>query len=333
MKRQGVWKFYAVIFLAAASCAALAAYGRGADAAGGPQETERVGTDGGAAANPDARSASRASAAEQDSSAFAPEAPENSPLYWGNPSGAREDVRFDTNYLLSRRQYALSYNARALVPNWVMWHLCASDLGGAGRRNDFRPDPDLPDGWYAVKKSDYQFPQYGFDRGHLCPSADRSDSEENNSATFLMTNMIPQAPDCNRAVWKQLEDYGRQLAEDGYELYIAAGPAGRGGTGKAGYFEEIAVPARNSDGGRAIAVPAYCWKIILVLAEGSRDFERVRAGTPVIAVWIPNSQGAAGPWRQYLTTVDYIEEMTGLNFFSTLPDEIEDALESRRYDG
>ena len=80
-----------------------------------------------------------------------------------------------------------------------------------------------------MKPSDYV--KSGFDKGHLCPSADRSSTDENNSATFLLTNMIPQAPNNNRITWEHLEKYCRDLVKQGNELYFICGGIGQGGTG------------------------------------------------------------------------------------------------------
>ena len=256
--------------------------------------------------------------------------PENSPLYFGNPSGAESNEDFGTNYLMEKPQFTLSYNNETLNPNWVAWHLCAEDLGNADRSDTFRPDTELPSSWYAVRKNDYKFTYYGFDRGHICPSADRTANTEDNSATFLMTNMVPQAPDNNRIVWVALEKYERELVLQGKEAYIFAGPLGVGGTGDKGYFEEIAVSTKD---GRelSITVPAYTWKIILILDKGEDDINRVDENSEIIAVCVPNQKGCGknGSWQQYVCTVDYIEENTGYDFFATLPDNIEEVLEAR----
>jgi len=95
----------------------------------------------------------------------------------------------------------------------VSWHLGPADLGSAARQDDFRADTDLPSGWYQVKPSDYT--GYGFDRGHNCPSADRTATLDDNSATFLMSNMMPQAPQNNQQTWGNLEDYYRKLVGQG----------------------------------------------------------------------------------------------------------------------
>lgn len=270
---------------------------------------------------------------------------ENDPMFFGNPSGAilfnEQNIPLETSedaksIIFVKPQFTLSYNAQKLIPNWVMWHLSKDDFGGAERGDDFRPDDSLPSSWYAVKKADYQYKKYGFDRGHVCPSADRTKTQTDNSNTFYMTNMIPQAPDCNRVLWKDLESYERRLAEQGHELYIAAGPYGTGGQSSTGEWNSIVLTSKNNNGAaREIEVPAYCWKVILVLEEGSNDFSRVTKDTPVIAVYMPNRQGIAiindkkVGWNEYLTTVDFIEEKTKYDFFANLPDDIEDAIESK----
>lgn len=272
-----------------------------------------------------------------------PYAAENSALYFGNPSHAEHDESCRTNYLIEKKQYASSYNDNTHEANWTAWHLCKADMGDAGRGNKFRADESLPHGWYRVVQNDYQFVLYGFDRGHLCPSADRTASVEDNNETFRMTNMVPQAPDNNRIVWKALEEYERLLAGQGNELYIIAGPAGRGGTGSRGFFESIKIPQRDDTGkpvpgtdgmpvysNMGIEVPAYTWKIIMVLPDGEDDIDRVTEDTRLLAVCIPNTQGCGknGSWQQYETNVDSIEKMTGYDFFECLPDNIETYLEA-----
>lgn len=257
---------------------------------------------------------------------------ENSPLFWGNPSDSIADTAASKNYLMEKPQFTICYNSETLNPNWVAWHLAASDLGEADRADTFRPDTELPAGWYAVRKNDYKFTYYGFDRGHICPSADRTANTEDNSMTFLMTNMVPQAPDNNRIVWVALEKFEREQVLSGKEAYIFAGPYGKGGSGDKGYFEEI--PITLKDGRElSIVVPSHTWKIILFMPEGENDFERAtRSGqVEILAVNVPNEKGCGknGSWEQYVCSIDYIEEITGYDFFELLPDDIEEELESR----
>lgn len=228
-----------------------------------------------------------------------------SQLKFGNPSRAdRSDLN---NYLLDKPQYALSYNCSAGIPNWVAWELTPAWLGEVDRSNDFRPDPDLPPGCPVVTPTDYR--RSGYDRGHMAPSADRTKSPADNSATFLMTNMIPQHPANNREVWRELEEHARDLVDQGKKLYIIAGVAGSQGTLN-----------------RKVRVPQYTWKAILVL-----DSPTITEQTETVAVLIPNTEAVSETnWQDYTVSIDRIENQTGLDLFSDLPTPLQKVLESRK---
>ena len=265
---------------------------------------------------------------------------ENHPLFFGNPSDAIGDVNVPKNYLMEKPQFIISYNNEKLIPNWVGWHLGSEDLGEAERSDKFVPDVTLPESWYQVRKEDYQFNMYGFDRGHVCPSADKTATSADNEATFLMTNMIPQSPNCNRIVWMHLESYERELVDQGNELYIFAGPYGVGGTGSRGYFEEIVINKKDGDVYK-ISVPAYSWKVILILSESDDDVNAISDDTEVIAVSVPNTQDCKfikdteekADWHDYICSINDIEQMTGYDFFELLEDNLEETLESKIYSG
>ncbi|WP_262922893.1 DNA/RNA non-specific endonuclease [Hymenobacter cellulosilyticus] len=150
-------------------------------------------------------------------------------LALGNPSGATSNPASPTNYLLLKPQFAIGYNANRGIPTWVSWHLNRAWMGSAPRQDDFRPDPALPREFYAVTPRSYS--GSGFDKGHNCPSADRTTDLDDNSATFLMTNMIPQAPNNNQRTWSSLEEWGRTQVNRGQEIYVIMGSYGKGGTG------------------------------------------------------------------------------------------------------
>ena len=150
--------------------------------------------------------------------------------------------------------------------------------------------------------------------------------------TFLMTNMIPQSPDCNRIVWKDLESYERELVMQGNELYIFAGGYGTGGIGNRGYFEKIIInPKNDNDENKkyTLNVPEFCWKIILVLSNGNDDLNRIDENTKIICVSMPNQMGIqkTGSWEQFECSVNYIEEITHFDFFELLDDDLEEFLE------
>lgn len=157
----------------------------------------------------------------------------------------------------------------------------------------------------------------------MCPSEDRDGSSTDNAATFLMSNIIPQAPNNNQITWNAFEAYCRTLMNQGNELYIVSGGYGSGGTGSLG-----GVTQTIANG--AITVPARVWKAVVVLPVGSNDLSRVSSSTRVIAIDVPNTQTASSqPWSAYRTSVDAIEAQTGLDLFSLIPSEIQSSLESQ----
>ena len=192
-------------------------------------------------------------------------------------------------------------------------------LGTADRQDDFRPDPALPESWYHVTASSYR--GSGFDRGHNTPSADRTKTAEDNSATFLMTNMIPQAPENNQQTWANLEDYTRELVADGMEVYVIMGNYGKGGTGSNGSASTI-------DNGN-VTVPTRIWKVLVVLPEGDNDLQRISGSSRVIAVDTPNNNTVNADWGTYRTSVDVLEQATGYDLLSALSTQLQQALESK----
>lgn len=251
---------------------------------------------------------------------LAPTTTESRHLLLGNPSGATTNLLTPNNYLITRPQYALSYNRDKGIPNWVSWQLNASWLGTLPRPDQFEPDPDLPDGWYRVTSNDYT--RSGFDRGHMVPAADRNRTPDDSRSVFLMTNIVPQAPDNNQGPWNDLEIYCRQLVEQGYELYIVAGPVGAGGVGREG--------GRRAIANERVVVPEFVWKVIVVLNRPGAGIESINESTRVIAVLMPNRQGIkTTSWKRYRQSVDTIEGFIGYDLLSNIPQPLQETLEAR----
>lgn len=241
-------------------------------------------------------------------------------LAMGNPSGASSNSYYNWNYKVTKPEYTMSYHRDRGTPNWVSWHLNKAWLGSAPRTSSFYSDGSLPSGWYRVTSSDYT--NSGFDRGHNCPSADRTLTSSENKNTFYMSNVIPQAPEVNQRAWASLENYCRDLVQyQGKELYVIMGSYGTGGTGRYGYKSKIA--------NNKVTVPNRVWKVILVMPEGTNDLSRVTSSTRVIAVDMPNTSSVSSNWASYRTTVDYIEQVRGYNLFSQLPSYVQSAIESK----
>jgi len=241
----------------------------------------------------------------------------------GNPSNASNNLSNADNYLIDHKYYIESYNRDKAEPNWVSWHLSSKDLGTTDRLDNFRPDETLPDGWYEADNTSYK--RSGFDKGHNCPSGDRTSSPDANSATFLMDNIIPQAPNNNQHTWEHLESYCRNKVKRGNEVYIIMGAYGSGGTGRNGFATAI-------DKGR-INVPAHIWKVVVIIPEGDDDLGRIDENTQVIAIDTPNDNNISNNWMNYTCSVKSIEDSTGYNLLSALPRQIQDVLETKKFAG
>jgi endonuclease G len=239
--------------------------------------------------------------------ALTPEEAKKIYLAPGNPSNAATEP---DNFLLTSSAYALSYNSRKGIANWVAWRLAKNDMGDAERQNDFRPDTRLPAGFTSVDANDYS--SSGYERGHLCPSADRSSGPALNSETFLMTNIAPQVHGLNSGPWEKLERYSRSMSRRDANLYIIAGQYGAKG---------------KIDG--KITVPSNFWKVIVVMENGG-DILSADTATRVIAVDMPNDNGIeTRNWRDFTVTVRSIEEKTGYDLLSNLSRKLQDVLETR----
>jgi endonuclease G len=218
-------------------------------------------------------------------------------------------------FLSVKSDYVVSYNSVRKVPNWVSWELNTSYLGSITRQDDFRPDDTLPASLPQAQLTDYS--GSGFDRGHMCPSADRTLTVEDNSQTFYLTNMVPQAAHNNRGPWAQLETEARTIAQSGKELFVISG----------GVFS-------SSSGtiGTGVSVPDKTFKVIVVLDAVGQGAAEVTTSTRVIAVMMPNADSLitqSAPWRDFRVSVDAIEAATGDNFLSDVDPAVQAVIEAR----
>lgn len=262
--------------------------------------------------------------------------PETCRVLWegiGLPQNAREDD--DDRHIVCHTRYVLSHNSGTRTPDWVLEHLTKQQLGNNRRpKQSFRPDPNLPRDGRAVD-ADYRGSK--FDRGHQAPSGDFSASPDLMAESFFLSNIVPQVgKGFNQNIWKQLEDITRQLLDEGSgrpELYIITGPVYRSEDGRpititpktnaCGKQIVIEMPKREMICGKSlkcqegVAVPAALYKI--VYDPGMR-----RAN----AFIMPNINHNEAPGftkdpieyiRRFQTTVQVVEQQTGLEFFRGIP--------------
>lgn len=214
----------------------------------------------------------------------------------------------------------LVYSEKHEQAKWVA-HIIPPDVlrGNEGRSNDFRPDTLIKTGSaieedYFIKtpkpneagKFDYR--GFGFDRGHLAPSADFRWSQRALSESFLYSNMSPQRAEFNRDSWAKLEDMmrGYIYRNPKSQLYIITGGVLKDDLPK--------IPEAKHH----VTIPEQYYKIAV-------DLEKKRA----IAFLMPNKK-ADYPHESYAKSIDEIEQITGIDFFHKLDDELENALEAQK---
>lgn len=223
----------------------------------------------------------------------------------GNPDGAMNNATYRTKYLIQKRQYALSYNDDTHEANWVSWSYTSEDTGSQSRTDAWATEELLPSGYLKISTATFGT---GWDRGHMCPSADRTTDYTDNAMTFRMSNMIPQTSNNNQGLWANFETYTRALAAGGNEVLIITGP---------GAFT-----------GKTIAngmwIPGVVWKIAVVVPSASSTTpanQRLTTSARVIAIMTPNittAEGLSSDWKTYLTSVEEIEQFTGFSFFTAV---------------
>ena len=202
-----------------------------------------------------------------------------------------------SDYVVIRDGYELGFNADTHQPDWVAYRLTKEKLLNpkADRSNDFRPDAEIKE---SAQLADYR--RSGYDRGHMAPAADMKGSQREMSESFLLSNMSPQEPACNRGVWGRLEDKIREIAKNENSVYVVTGPI---------HDEERKLKVIGKS---EVWVPDFYFKVVLDETPPRK----------MIAFIIPNRGSEKELWK-FALTVDEVEEATNLDFFPGTPDEAE----------
>ena len=212
-----------------------------------------------------------------------------------SPKGTPEQI-------LKRTGYVASYNKTTLLPNWVAWHLTAERTEGSAKRSgvDFAEDTEVPE----PRATDWDYYNSGYDRGHMCPAADNKWSKKAMEESFLFTNMCPQNGNLNRGDWNAMEVACRKWAKKYGDLYIVCGPILYKGKHK-------------TIGKNKVVVPEAFFKVVLRTGDN-----------PQAIGFIYKNTSGNRPKDSYVNTVDEVERITGIDFFPSLPDDVEKNVEA-----
>ena len=201
-----------------------------------------------------------------------------------------------------RFAYTVSYNHDTRQPNWVAWSLTRAHASGKLKRGDFEDDMDMP----SPKGTKADYYNSGYDRGHLCPAGDNKWNQKAMDECFLMTNMCPQTHALNAGIWNSIEQQCRTWAKKYGKVYIVCGPI-------------FLNKQHRKLGKNKVVVPDAFFKVILRTGKN-----------PQAIGFICRNQGATGLQKKdFVNSVDEVERITGYDFFSKLPDNIEKKIEAK----
>ncbi len=219
--------------------------------------------------------------------------------------------------LIVRQGYSLAHNNIDLIADWVAFHLTTQYVNGTEKRpgsSAFKADPLLRKG-HRAERADYKGWAGVFDRGHQAANKDSvGRGIRVVRESFYLSNMTPQSAKLNRGAWSTLESKVRKIALKRGEVWVVTGPVFKDNDND-GLVEYLTI------GSDQVAVPTHYFKIVLSKKENQQDQYEA------LAFLIPN-QKLDGEFSDYLVSVDRIEELTGLDFFSNMPDDDEAVMET-----
>lgn len=205
-------------------------------------------------------------------------------------------------YIKDYTGFRVSFNPGHHQPNYVVWELTAGELDGSqARTSKFIYDDEMPG---CATTNDYK--KSGYDRGHMAPAGDMKWSYQAMTDSHYMTNICPQSHDLNGGRWATLENKCREWARRDSAIIIIAGPV-------------LSDRLDKRIGSTGVTVPDRFFKVLL------SPYSNPPRG---IAFVMPNNPPFDGI-EDYATTIDNVEAMTGFDFFSALPDDIETKVESQ----
>lgn len=203
--------------------------------------------------------------------------------------------------VVEHKAYSLQYNEKHEQADWVAYMLTKDQLENTVKRKDkFKKDPLVTTG--SAEPKDYT--SSGYDKGHLAPAADMSWTEEVMLESFFMSNMSPQKPGFNRGIWKKLEEQVRDWATQYDTIYVVTGPVLEDGL--------------NTIGVNEVSIPKKYYKALLVY----------KSNLQTAVAFILNNDSSSTELKNFAITVDSLERVTSIDFFSKLPDGFENKIES-----
>lgn len=204
-------------------------------------------------------------------------------------SSAPESSITSNDQYIIRQNYAVHYRYDTKTPEYVVEHVTMESISGpAKRKNDFRPDPTVPEK-ASSQLVDYSSASGTYDRGHMAPAGDNTQNSKVMSETFYLSNMVPLVSNNNRGIWRASEELVRKLVKDGKDIYVISGT--------------IYQPGFKKIGKDSVGVPTHLWKIIYD-----------KKSSKCISFLIPNKSIPTSDLKNRVATIQTISELTKIKF-------------------
>lgn len=185
--------------------------------------------------------------------------------------------------------FAVIHRCDVKAPVAVFEHLTVESMTGPAKRKDNFHSDALVTPECSASLSDYATVGKTHDRGHMSPAGNNNHSVEIMGESFNLSNMVAQAANNNRGIWKQLETFERQWATTaGTDYYIISG----------GIYDK-----GHPVTGKGLGIPTRLYKIII-----EKNSKKVEA-------WLmPNTALPVADLPKYKVSIDAVEEATQMKF-------------------
>ena len=213
------------------------------------------------------------------------------------------------------RNYSILYDPSRYASLWTAYVLCNAHRGG-GSGGTWVNNPLIP---ASKQTSCYKaYPSVDgvtYDRGHQIPNADRNGVSGMQEQTYYWTNSTPQLAAFNQGIWQNLETAVRTVMQSTDSVYVVTGPVYQ----TVGGSETVRTFVNSSNDSKVVPIPNYYYKVILKVRRSGGQVTAASA----IGFWFDHKDYGKDSYTLYAKSVDYIEQMTGFNFFANLPPSVE----------
>ena len=210
--------------------------------------------------------------------------------------------------VIKHEGYTVSYNSDYKIANWVAYELTSKEATSKKneRSNKFVSDPMVK----GATATNEDYTRSGYDRGHMAPAGDMKWSAKAMRESFYLSNICPQKPGLNRGIWKDLEEQARLWAKENGSLLIVTGPV---------ITDDLKRLGKNR-----VGIPKTFYKVICTITNGKPEG---------VGFLFDNKDYGKTPLKSMMIPIDSVEKVTGIDFFPSLPDSIENPMEAYVNDG